>query len=65
MPLGCQTQILMLKGRRHAFDLGFGEIMPCGFIAPLRDGLANLLCYVAGFAGVEIEVPRDFQCQSE
>jgi hypothetical protein len=30
-------QIIVVKCRRHAVDLAFGETMPRGFVAPLRD----------------------------
>jgi hypothetical protein len=49
----------MLKRRRHAVDFGFAEAVPGGFVAPFGDGLADLLCYFAGLAGVQFEIPRD------
>ena len=55
----------MLKRRRHAVDLVFGQAVPRGFVAPLRDGLADLLGYFAGLGGVQIEIPRDLKGQSE
>src|SRR2546426_9375311 len=58
-------QIIMLKCRCHAVDLAFGETMSCGFGAPLRDGLTDLFCYVARFAIVQFEIPRNLHCQRE
>src|ERR1700730_3164845 len=49
-------QIIMLKCGRHAVDFAFGETMPCGFIAPLRDGLTDVRGYFAGLASVQFEI---------
>ena len=38
----------MLKRRRHAVNLGFSETVPRGFVAPLRDGVANLFLRLCG-----------------
>ena len=38
----------MLKSRRHAVDLRLAEAMPRGFVAPLRDGVANLFLRLCG-----------------
>ena len=59
----CEVQILMLKSGRHAVDFRLGESVPRGFVAPLRDHLADLRHYFAGLAGVEIKIPRNLQCQ--
>ena len=53
----------MLKSGRHAVDFRLGESVPRGFVAPLRDHLADLRRYFAGLAGVEIKIPRNLQCQ--
>jgi len=55
----------MLKCRRHAVDLVFLHAVPRGNVAPLRDGLADLFCYVARFAVVQFEISRDLQRQRE
>ncbi len=55
----------MLEGRCHAVHFGFVQAVPRGFIAPLRDSLADLFCYVARFAVVQIEIPRHLHCQRE
>ncbi len=58
-------QIIMLKCRRHAVDFAFRETMPCGFVAPLRDGLTNLCGYFAGLASVQFEISRHLHRQRE
>src|SRR5437879_7041762 len=55
----------MFKCRRHAVDFAFGETMPCGFVAPLRDGLTDLCGYFAGLAKVQFEISRHLHCQRE
>jgi hypothetical protein len=46
-------------------DLVFRQTVARGFVAPLRYGLANLLCYFAGLAVLQIEIPRHLHRQSE
>src|SRR5260370_27361799 len=58
-------QIIMLKCRRRGVDFGFRETMPCGFVAPLRDGLTNLCGYFAGLASVQFEISRQLHRQRE
>jgi hypothetical protein len=58
-------QIIMLKCRQHALDFGFAETMPCGFVAPLRYGLADLFCYVARFAVGQFEISSHLLSQCE
>src|SRR6266446_3037120 len=50
-------QIIMLKCRRHAVDFAFGETMPCGFIAPLGDGLTDVCGYFAGLPACSSKYP--------
>ena len=58
-------QIIMLKCRRHTVDFAFSETLPHGFIAPLRDSLADLFCYVTRFAVVQFEISRHLHRQCE
>ena len=64
-PRARHLQIFVFKGRRHAVDFRLRETMPGGYVAPLRDGPADLCRYFAGFGGVVFEIPGNLHGQRE
>jgi hypothetical protein len=48
----------VLKRRGHAVDFLFRQTMPRSFVAPLRYGITDLLCNLAGPAVIQFEILR-------
>jgi len=54
-------QVLMLKGRRHAINLGRSETKLRGLPSPRRNRLPYLRCDLTRFVQIQFEIRRDIE----
>jgi hypothetical protein len=58
-------EVFMLKCGCHPIDLVLCDALLCGSLAPLRDRLADLCGYLAGFGRIQLKILRHRHRQSQ